>query len=119
MQALHHLWFVIETSYWSTATFSTSKASNVWGWIIQKESELTKSFLRGRRPELHEVLQIGLLCGDLIIADVSIPLKLNCTFVQLQRKKSTYFHTLNAVFYCNRLVVFDTISFPLQSSYTS
>lgn len=42
--------------------------------VAAAAAELTETFLRRRRAELHQVLQVRLLRGDLEVADVTVSL---------------------------------------------
>lgn len=56
-------------------------------WSLNGENLIfTEAFLWCRGPELHEILQVGLLQGDLIVPDVPITLQLH----QLSQFKDNY-----------------------------
>lgn len=58
------------------------------------EAELTETFLRRRRAELHQVLQVRLLGGDLKVTDVTVPLwqKVSVTLEPSLTLVPTYVH---------------------------
>lgn len=52
----------------------SSTLTDVCKDALATAAELTETFLRGRRAELHQVLQVRLLRGDLEVADVTVSL---------------------------------------------